>query len=353
MVWTPDWSPQIEAIATRQPIDTILHVGFCGEDELGALISAQAQRVVLVEPDPDHAGMLADRSAEHEHVDVISAALGVRGGKAAFLRLSLPEFSDIDMPEDLMTLYPGLRITARLETRVMDVPTLLQEARIKPPQAGMTHLLILDSPVSAAKHTALFLEGSALQDFDRILLQASRDDLGGVPANALLSRLTEAGFLTEGIMNSDPNFLRASLFYPARLREAEAAVAHLETMQARLEELQKKNATLSETEERARRELSRIQETAARIPEMESRLEALQQTNVALSEAEENTRRDLRLALRMQAMLERDIAELRDRFSALQDAKSAQDMLLAQMASPLERALEAVSKTPSAKRKKS
>ena len=208
-----DWTQDIAACAAEGRLGTVLHIGAGEATELPACLEAGADRVLLVEPDPQQIGTLRGPAArDPERVVPIEAALAVTTGRAPFQRLNLAAFSGLELPGALREIFPGLRVTATPEVDTLSPADLA--ARIAPDLEGEGgHLLLLDAPQVAELALHGLAEAGLLMRFDQLLLRVSDGPVwaGGGSAETLLEWLRGQGFAVVSQDRADPDFARVVL----------------------------------------------------------------------------------------------------------------------------------------------
>lgn len=220
---------------------TILHLGAGRGSDLADHLSSGAERIVLVEADPDAVKTLRRAAAEHDHVEVVHAAVsGEASGQEVMLRrFNLRRFNSIRTPTGLRELYPGLRQIGDAPAPARTLAQLVEELPIDP--ASSNHLVIDVPGEDGAVVSALCSDG--LDDvFDYVTLHCGTYALfeRSKPAEELLRTLAECGYeLTGGDDGEDPDRPVWTLYRDRRQVEIRRLRQQLSDRDARIKELQK------------------------------------------------------------------------------------------------------------------
>lgn len=106
----------------------VLHIG-CGP---APDIDPDAERVVLVEPSPDHVPVIrAQVRAMGSCVRLIPAAVAAETGDAPFHICNFSDLSGLEVPAALFELMPGLKQVKTAQVQTLSVADLLKQARIR------------------------------------------------------------------------------------------------------------------------------------------------------------------------------------------------------------------------------
>lgn len=122
---------------------TILHLGAGLCRELDAYLETAAEQIVLVEPDPEAAQGLRERTATEARVTVIEAAVAGEGGEATLHRYSVSGLSTLHPLKTLPTQWPGLREIAQLQVKALDMAQLLEQVTL---EEDKQHWLVIETP---------------------------------------------------------------------------------------------------------------------------------------------------------------------------------------------------------------
>lgn len=304
------WTSWLAALAAQTEIDSIVQLGAGDGMALESLLHSPAQRIVLVEPDPDMAADLRRRAQRDARVRVVSAAVDAQSGEATLHRLSLAGQSSLRTPGDLRDLFPGLRSLDAMQVETLDLPGLVKRVGLAPAAAQAVHVLRIDAPGSehaiAAQLAALPVE------FAYVALRVPAHPLydAAPAAGAVLEVLQEQGYRVEARQTDDPDFPEYWLhrdLTARRLAEAEALTASQQALTASQQ---------------------------ARIKALEA--EVIELRKVRSSQTDE-AREQTTMALRMQTLQAADLADLQGRYAKLLEEKLHQDALLAQVTARLAR----------------
>ncbi len=161
---------------------------------LKAALAGPAQKIVLLESDPDLAATLDETYAERSGLKVIAAAVASKGGKAEMVSYNQPGLRSLRAPSPyLQQIFPGLKPRRKTEIRRITVKQMLQQAG---KLVGPVHLWIDAGGEEADILTALQqLDGMAL--VEKITLRCGVKPLfeGAAPLAELTAGLRLAGFM--------------------------------------------------------------------------------------------------------------------------------------------------------------
>ena len=127
-----------------QAIDGILvHVGAGSDVPLEAYLTTNAERIVLLEPDPELANTLCKRARANSRVEVIEAAVSHRGSNATLHRYSLEGQATLHPLPAPPQRWPGLKANSQVAVTSQALSELLEDLNLAEDKA---HWLILDIP---------------------------------------------------------------------------------------------------------------------------------------------------------------------------------------------------------------
>lgn len=104
---------------------TILHLGAGECSELSAYLRTAAEKIVLVEPNPDAAHKLKQSAINQKRVRVIQAAVSTEEGIAKLYHYNFDELATLHPAKASFVRWPGLREVNALEVQVLPLPKLL------------------------------------------------------------------------------------------------------------------------------------------------------------------------------------------------------------------------------------
>lgn len=349
-------------IAELPAPDLIIHLGagLCGE--LESWLKSGANRIVLVEPNPDLLPELRDRVGETETIQIIPMAVSDESGRKALTLFNVPMLSSLRTPTLLHEVLPSLAQlgSVMVETRSFD--QFLVEMELS--EKG-DHWLVIDTPGEEAAILNRLSHTKCLHQFGRIFLTAGREEFyeGSESASVLAERLQNEGFDRVGeadisdvdwpcyqfVLNQrtsenqrlqqEPLTLEQDMVEAKNAREAELRsilsatdqqiAALKESSAAKIQSLESK---LIEREDALRRECERaaseeetlhaLQESARKSKEtIQSLNEQLEHGKTALERAEQDSQSHLKRLAECQQQMERmriENLELRKRESLLE-----------------------------------
>lgn len=206
--------------------DTILHIGAGTGAAVADWLEAGARQVILVEPNPAHAPLLARLAAANPQVQVIEAAIADHDGEGLLRVFNLVRHSSLADAAGLADLLPGLRQTALVPVTLLSPATLLTRV---PPDAG-TALLIVDAPGSEVQILQGFQAAGAFQWLAAVELICTEEPQydGAVGRPALQDLLEQAGFTRTGADLSDPDWPHLTFAIDQTARQIAALTADLD-----------------------------------------------------------------------------------------------------------------------------
>ncbi|WP_140909349.1 hypothetical protein [Cognatiluteimonas lumbrici] len=348
----------INAMADTRPFpwNVVLVVGAGNGAQLPLLRRLEASRLLLVEPNPEQRELLARVVDPDRGEEVLDLAVTARDVPEVKLHLySNPAFSSFEGATQLLEVLPNLEDAGEVSVPCKALHALVAEFGVD----GTQHnLLVLDAP----GQIELLADAPGVRAFSHIVVKAGSQPLykGDPGREGLQASLAESGF---ELVGADPeaiypfavdayrrNEARVEL---TRLRselaaaqnraklvsglktELAAARASVSEEQARIAELERQAQALEEEKGRLVQELGQQStqgEGAARQAEAQQKqLEHLKQRLNHLDEQLLNARDAMALAVRMQALRENDLEDLRKRYAELHGAHQSQRALLTKL----------------------
>lgn len=293
-------------LAEQEPAGAcmVVHLGAGTGEDLTAHLAQGAERVLLVEPDPDLQPHLQALAAAHPgaEITVLPVAVGAEPGSAPLAVCNCSALSSLAAPlPELAALFPGLAVLRQEPVPVARLAEILAPLALPPDRSA---LLVIDTPGAEAEVLAQLLAGEdgLAAGFGRVLLRAPRVPLwqGGQPAQALLAQLDEAGYRLERREEEDPDFPVFATRYDAglvELRALRAAVAEAGRVQEGLRaDLARSEAARAEQESRAATFEGKARDRASRIAALETALaEARSEAETAGAAAQDTSLRVIAL----------------------------------------------------------
>lgn len=280
---------------------TALYIG-AGE-KASLLDMEEAERILLIEPRKEAVHNLY-KIAGKAHVEILEAVVS-SNADVSLNYYSLPEFSSLNKPSGLLTLYPNLQQQASNPVAVINVQDLLRQFTI----SGSSNLLVLDANGSEMRILEELQALDALQLFSELRIRCGREALydGAADPELLRSLLVSCHFEPCGEIDSDDpdiQIVRYGQDTNSRL---------LEQLQTELQKNEERAADSEQKLEKRTDELSKAQKriddleksnwyAGEREQELKDRLEQLEKTAV---EQEKNlVSRDAELAAAQQQVHE-------------------------------------------------
>lgn len=336
-------------------VPDILYIG-CGPDPD---IDPEAERVVLVEPSPDHVPVIRGQvRGMGRRVRLIPAAVAAETGSATFHICNFADLSGLDVPAPLFELMPGLKQVKTAQVQTLSVADLLGQARIRTDgytvrcaAPGVVPLLLkqlladgalervgalwltvgaepFHGPGSDAASVIATLRAQGYRllareddaDPDWPCLKFERDR-----ALMELSRARDAAEAAKGALETE----RAGLL--ARLQESEAARQAAEAGAARLQEqVAALETAVSSAQSEGQAQIEAIQADLANVQDrartvntqrdrLEAELEAAREQAARLQSEAETAGEKLKAAQEARARAEADLQETRTAHAGLKE----------------------------------
>ena len=341
--------------------DTVLHLGAGSALELEALARLGAERIVLVEGDPETADRLRGISREHPTAEVRQCVLAPSAGALQWQRFNLPAFNGPLEPDGLEQAYPRVRLLDACTVQTTAVEAFLDALMLGDDVRG---LLIVDLPGQEAPLLQATPARHLLR-FPTVLVRGARKGLwkrSCVPeaVDPVLEachyrvvhadRAGELWPLRELVLDGAAACLHAVEIeatlllerqqVEARVAAATEAIASQRDAQASLarEHAERAVALARENEalrEAGRQDAERIQSLAASVEDGEKALAQLRTRVEELGRKLAESQDALALAVRMQALREADLTDLQRRYGELRAAHQVQHELLGKVSERL------------------
>jgi chromosome segregation ATPase len=344
--------------AIDRPVHTLLHIG-CGATPMPAYESLAAERIVLVEGDPEAFADLAAAAQRsgRSHVQTLQRVVRPQAGPVLWHRYNVRR---LNAPESMMALkrvYPRLMELSQLPQEGVSLAALAAEVLPASDDAGATHALVLDV---AGQEGALLdaLPNEWLQRFRYVAIRGVGQSTGDGwrPLGETTNRLRIACFETLSLPDSvdDPLWPGVVLRLDTQALEREQLRAYCsrlegELAQARcsLHDAKTQIDSLSQaeaaTEQLAAERLTQLQQTTQQRDE-QTKLAAHAKAQIdSLSQAKTAADRlAAERAIQLQQMTQqRDeqtklATDAKAQIDSLSQAKTAADKLAAERATQLQ-----------------
>ena len=254
-----DW---IEEQLSRAPTpNTIVHLGAGLCRELPHYIRSRAERIVLIEPNPEMLPELQKQAAAHSNVELLPVAVAAEPGRRALRLYNYPDLSSLRRPTGLIELLPGLQQTGQAIVNVIAAHTLPEQLGLK---NDKNNWLVIDTPGEEVAIINNLEQHKQLSQFDRIIIRAGAESLyEGTPAcEQLILQLENLGYYIEGAEDTSdrdwPHYhlrLNPKAIECRRLRRESEALSEQnakleEQLQQLTEQLQKQEALALERAEK-------------------------------------------------------------------------------------------------------
>lgn len=290
--------------------EVILHIGAGACTELPHWQRAGAQRIVLVEPNPELLPELRRRTQGMEQVEIIEAAVAPEAGRGNLLLFNFPLLNSLREPSGLEQVLPGIRELGQATVDLLTMQDLLENVGMEEDQDNW---LVLDAPGQEAEILEQIEQSDQLRAFSRILLTAGSDELykRAVPAETLLARMNDYGFeRAGGTDRSDTDWPREHLAFQPLALECRELKALLQEVENRAD---KAEAVKAKMEEAHKAELEKLQ----------PQLSAARNVKKEAAQAEQALKEERSVRETLQAQLKAKSAEADNLKKSLAEMKSA------------------------------
>jgi len=348
----------INAMADTRPApwNIVLVVGAGNGAQLPLFRRLEPSRLLLAEADPEQRELLNRVVDPSRGEEVLDVAVSARDLSEVTLHLyGNPAFSSFGHATQLLEILPNLEPSGDVTVPSKALRTLASELGLDGTQRN---LLVLDAP----GQLELLWDAGGLAAFSDIVVKSGSQPLyeNDPDGNVLEFTLAECGF---ELVGSDPEAIYPFAISAYRRNDARLELANLRSTlsaaQQRAKSVAKLEAELAGTRKRLAEEHSRIarlerqrealeKEKAGLAGELDARaaagdsvakqaeaqqkqLEHLKQRLNQLDDQLLNARDAMALAIRMQALRESDLEDLRKRYAELHGVHQSQRALLTKL----------------------
>lgn len=302
---------RIVGAGTHGTLGAVLHVGAGSCVELEDFQRLNAEKILLVEANPELAERLRRKARGAKEVQVVGAAVAAQASEDAVLRvLNNPRESSLLQPTQLLDRFPNLRVARELT--VTAVP-LAQMIRRLAPEASRPNLLVIEAPgIELSLLTSIPPE--ELQKFSWIAVRASAEPLhqGGAQLEEVDAALGRAGFRRAAPLQPGTGLPFENLLYEL---DAQRVYGTL------MSDLQAQNQSKSE-----------------QAVQLQAELEERARSETRLKEEITQARQTASLSTKLQALREADLKDLQDRYRASLSIQERQHEMLVKVAERLKAA---------------
>lgn len=330
----------------EHPLGCVLHIGAGSGAVLDSYRALQAQRLLLIEGDPEAYARLSTRPERPARAEVLEAVIGADARQVLWHRYSLPTLNGPLDAGGWIGAYPRLRLESTLARQTYPLQSILEQG-LEGTDGSAPNMLVLDV---AGQEAALLSSVSpdTLRRFEWVLVRGcgQAPAPGWTTAATAVAELEAAGYVVQpgatGVdpLDADPIWPVFALRFDAqahRLRELEAQVHELlalsQTQVQQLDEQRKLSLSYREEVEVA---LARAQAAESALADQRAAAERAQvqateatTRHAAIAEEQHRMAQDLRTELeqareamtRQQAGLE----GLQSQLDSLRQSKAAAD----------------------------
>ncbi|MCP8900292.1 hypothetical protein [Gilvimarinus xylanilyticus] len=261
-------------IDVPQNTGTIVHIGAGQGSELPTYLSSAAERIILVEPNPQLAEQLRQQAEGDNRVTVLEQAVGGARAGSELHVYNLAHTASLYPLDGLKNLYPGLRLANTHSVQRQTPAQLFNQLSIQ----GYHNLLVVQAPGAESDILTALAQSNRFETFANIYFQATKPGLYQCPKVNAAEKLKTLGYqLTEGIATSTAQNLYAQL---------DTGMLALTRLTEQLDEAKQKHKKERSAHKKVQKQLTEYKTNAkatnARLAELDK---TLTETQVALQNA--------------------------------------------------------------------
>lgn len=292
------------------PTGLILHVGAGRCAELSSYLSEKPRKVLLIEPQPDRARRLEQRTRDQAEVEVLAAAVdGAGTGDGRFKIFNLRDYSSLRSPSGLYETFPGLRTTHEVDVETIDITDVVARENLTEDE---NHKLVIDAPGEEASIVAALASADLLTHFQRIDLYCGTLPLyeGAESSREIVARLAACGYdVQETDAAVDADRPRVTMLLSPIKVENIALQKKVDALVAECDRFKNELAEVTKARDEACKSLREIEERLTKVTESRDELQT------------RDNERNRQLAERQQELqrIQADDAERREREERMQE----------------------------------
>lgn len=284
---------------------TVLHIGAGNASELPEFLNSGAEKIILVEPNPDLAKQLRQRTAQHPEVSVVEAAITSSSASNQLQEFNLPEACSLHPVTGLNSMFPGLKVNSTHTVETLSPEQFLSE---HVPHVGQRALLAIQAPGEEHAILQALIKTDQLKQFSELHVNANPKPYyqGSVAAESTLQALIDYGYEITDENQQDPDWPCWKL---VRNPLKDQLVTLLDENEALKADAEKQKDELKKNQlekEGTRNQLEQLQAEATR---QQSDLEQKEEQVKILNASNQHYEQKLRNSLRAQAENENTLAE--------------------------------------------
>lgn len=278
------------AMADIKPhTDTIIHIGAGQASELQTYLETEAQRIILVEPNPTLAVKLRSKIQQFPHVEVLERAITDNPTRNTLYEYNLPEASGLYLADGLKMLFPGLRQTNQYAVATQTPQSLVQDCQLQ----AENNTLVIQAPGAELAIVSALIESGAISHFNLLEITCSEHSLhdadGDGNAEGLKQALQNEGFELKAKDSHNPDWPVWNYASSPVARKLKSVMHKNQTMTQTLalqeQELAKRGASLAQVYAELEQARANHQNERTELENTNSQLSA--QLTAAQQEAEQ------------------------------------------------------------------
>lgn len=289
---------------------TILHIGAGQASELPQWLETGAKQIVLVEPNPELAEQLRQKTAQHPQIAVVEAAITTEPTNNQLQEYNLPEASSLRQTTGLKALFPGLKTLSTHGVATLTPAQLLEQFPLAPNQPAT---LVLQAAGEEHDILQALIKTDQLKCFSELNLHANPEPYykGSVEAEKTLKALTEYGYDIANENQKDPDWPSWKLTRNPLKRQVSDLQVENQELKANNEKLEKTLSQNKQQQEKASKQFE-LQEAEAgkKVAELE---QSLKETTHKLNHANEEADAKVQAEQNLRKQLEVICAELSEK----------------------------------------
>lgn len=266
---------------------TIIHIGAGQASELPQWLETGAKQIVLVEPNPELAEQLRQRTAQHPQVTVVEAAITTEPANNQLREYNLPEATSLHPATGLKELFPGLQQRSVREVETQHPAELVKQSRPEP-QPGDELSII--SPGEEHHILQALAESGLLTTFTRLSLLAHEEPLyeNAQSYRATVDWLQTQGFELKQTNAEDPDWPVWELVRNPLQDKVDAQAQTIEQLRQKTSKSEQSQSEAQERQKALEAELEQLRSTLAAQQEQQANAKsALQEKQQQLEQSEQ------------------------------------------------------------------
>lgn len=246
----------------RASMHTILHIGAGQATELPEWLNTEAERIILVEPNPNLAEQLRQNTSSEPRVTVVEAAITSNPANNQLHEYNLPEASSLRPATSLKQLFPGLKTVNTYSVATLTPAQLMEQYG---PEPGEPATLVLQAPGEEHAIIQALAEAEVLSYFSELWVTTNPEPLyeGSEAAETLLNTLQTLGYNVQQENQQDPDWPTWQLARDPQQDKIAALEKELQSLEQQLKESRTSLLDITHQKESLESQLTQARNQAA------------------------------------------------------------------------------------------